>query len=92
MTSYCVHSGVLFSIEVTATYFAVNNYWRGFYSAICGAITFRLLGLWFKDEGKTHLFNESKRCFIQASVVRQENRLDTDATSNEEYFNASLNY
>jgi chloride channel 2 len=44
--------GVLFSIEVTATYFAVRNYWRGFYSAVCGAFVFRLLAIWFQDEGK----------------------------------------
>ena len=25
--------GVLFSIEVTAVYFAVRNYWRGFFAA-----------------------------------------------------------
>ncbi|XP_074653821.1 chloride channel protein 2-like isoform X2 [Tubulanus polymorphus] len=42
--------GVLFSIEVTATYFAVRNYWRGFFSAVCGALTFRLLAVWFKNE------------------------------------------
>ena len=43
--------GVLFSIEVTATYFAVQNYWRGFYSAVCGAFVFRLLAILLKDEG-----------------------------------------
>lgn len=33
--------GVLFSIEVTASgYFAVRNYWRGFFSAVVGAVTF----------------------------------------------------
>jgi Voltage gated chloride channel len=46
-----VYAGVLFSIEVTATYFAVRNYWRGFYSAVCGAIMFRFLAIWFHDEG-----------------------------------------
>nr|XP_032524768.1 chloride channel protein 2 [Danaus plexippus plexippus] len=30
--------GVLFSIEVTTTYFAVRNYWRGFFAACCSAI------------------------------------------------------
>eukprot|EP00053_Salpingoeca_punica_P005545 m.55135 g.55135 ORF g.55135 m.55135 type:complete len:792 (-) comp13289_c0_seq1:390-2765(-) len=35
--------GVLFSIEVTATYFAVRNYWRGFYAALIGAFIFRLI-------------------------------------------------
>ncbi|CAG9861445.1 unnamed protein product [Phyllotreta striolata] len=40
--------GVLFSIEVTTTYFAVRNYWRGFFAAVCGATTFRLLAVWFQ--------------------------------------------
>ncbi|KAK3105413.1 hypothetical protein FSP39_024702 [Pinctada imbricata] len=42
--------GVLFSIEVTATYFAVRNYWRGFFAAVCGAVVFRLLAIWFTEE------------------------------------------
>lgn len=41
-------SGVLFSIEVTTTYFAVRNYWRGFFAAVCGATMFRLLAVWFQ--------------------------------------------
>ncbi|KRT78773.1 hypothetical protein AMK59_7172, partial [Oryctes borbonicus] len=40
-------SGVLFSIEVTTVYFAVRNYWRGFFAAVCGAAVFRLLAVWF---------------------------------------------
>ncbi|KAL7019495.1 hypothetical protein ACKWTF_011136 [Chironomus riparius] len=40
--------GVLFSIEVTTTYFAVRNYWRGFFGAVCGATFFRLIAVWFK--------------------------------------------
>lgn len=40
--------GVLFSIEVTATYFAVRNYWRGFFGAVCGATFFRLFAVWFE--------------------------------------------
>ena len=43
--------GVLFSIEVTATYFAVRNYWRGFFAAVCGAFLFRLASVFVKDEG-----------------------------------------
>ena len=42
--------GVLFSIEVTAVIFAVRNYWRGFFAAVCGAMTFRLLAVWSKQE------------------------------------------
>lgn len=41
-------TGVLFSIEVTTTYFAVRNYWRGFFAAVCGATVFRLLAVWFQ--------------------------------------------
>lgn len=42
--------GVLFSIEVTTVYFAVRNYWRGFFAAVCGATAFRLMGVWFNNE------------------------------------------
>ncbi|XP_018350697.1 PREDICTED: chloride channel protein 2 isoform X3 [Trachymyrmex septentrionalis] len=42
--------GVLFSIEVTTVYFAVRNYWRGFFTAVCGATMFRLLAIWFQRE------------------------------------------
>ncbi|XP_072036571.1 chloride channel protein 2-like isoform X2 [Amphiura filiformis] len=42
--------GVLFSIEVTSTYFAVRNYWRGFFGSVCGAFVFRLLAVWNKEE------------------------------------------
>ncbi|ODN02440.1 Chloride channel protein 2 [Orchesella cincta] len=40
--------GVLFSIEVTAVYFAVRDYWRGFFAAGIGAMFFRLLAVWFQ--------------------------------------------
>ena len=56
------YAGVLFSIEVTATYFAVRNYWRGFFGAVCGAFLFRLAAVWFKDEETiTALFKTSFR-------------------------------
>ncbi|GFG36827.1 hypothetical protein Cfor_08654 [Coptotermes formosanus] len=42
--------GVLFSIEVTTVYFAVRNYWRGFFAAVCGATVFRLLAVWFQKQ------------------------------------------
>ncbi|XP_070561074.1 chloride channel protein 2-like isoform X2 [Ptychodera flava] len=54
--------GVLFSIEVTATYFAVSNYWRGFFSAVCSAFVFRLMAVWVKEEETiTALFKTSFR-------------------------------
>lgn len=49
--------GVLFSIEVTTTYFAVRNYWRGFFGAVCGATFFRLLAVFFqKSDTLTAMF------------------------------------
>uniref|UniRef100_A0A8C7D1N1 Chloride voltage-gated channel 1 n=1 Tax=Oncorhynchus kisutch TaxID=8019 RepID=A0A8C7D1N1_ONCKI len=40
---------VLFSIEVTSTYFAVRNYWRGYFAATFSAFIFRVLSVWNKD-------------------------------------------
>eukprot|EP00045_Choanoeca_perplexa_P018311 m.286664 g.286664 ORF g.286664 m.286664 type:complete len:779 (+) comp17779_c0_seq1:8056-10392(+) len=42
--------GVLFSIEVTSTYFAVRNYWRGFYASVIGAFVFRVLAVVIANE------------------------------------------
>lgn len=47
--------GVLFSIEVTSVYFAVRNYWRGFFAACCGASVWRLLIVWILKEGGNFL-------------------------------------
>lgn len=44
-------AGVLFSIEVTSTFFAVRNYWRGFFAATFSAFIFRVLAVWNKEEG-----------------------------------------
>uniref|UniRef100_A0A4W4EYP9 Chloride channel protein n=1 Tax=Electrophorus electricus TaxID=8005 RepID=A0A4W4EYP9_ELEEL len=41
--------GVLFSIEVTSTYFAVRNYWRGYFAATFSAFIFRVLSVINKD-------------------------------------------
>ncbi|KAA8586300.1 hypothetical protein FQN60_007869 [Etheostoma spectabile] len=41
--------GVLFSIEVTSTYFAVRNYWRGYFAATFSAFIFRVLSVFNKD-------------------------------------------
>ncbi|CAG6007840.1 unnamed protein product [Menidia menidia] len=40
--------GVLFSIEVTSTFFAVRNYWRGFFAATFSAFIFRTITALFK--------------------------------------------
>ncbi|XP_062417610.1 chloride channel protein 2-like [Pungitius pungitius] len=42
--------GVLFSIEVTSTFFAVRNYWRGFFAATFSAFIYRVLPVWNRDE------------------------------------------
>ncbi|XP_069730652.1 chloride channel protein ClC-Ka [Phaenicophaeus curvirostris] len=43
-------SGVLFSVEVMSSHFAVRDYWRGFFSATCGAFMFRLLAVFNSDQ------------------------------------------
>ena len=54
--------GVLFSIEVTSTFFAVRNYWRGFFAATFSAFIFRVLAVWNRDEGKADF--GSKYCIM----------------------------
>ncbi|XP_074040504.1 chloride channel protein 2 isoform X2 [Leptinotarsa decemlineata] len=44
--------GVLFSVEITTAYYAVRNYWRGFFAAVWGATTYRLLLVWI-DKAQT---------------------------------------
>nr|XP_057941035.1 chloride channel K isoform X4 [Doryrhamphus excisus]XP_057941036.1 chloride channel K isoform X4 [Doryrhamphus excisus]XP_057941037.1 chloride channel K isoform X4 [Doryrhamphus excisus]XP_057941038.1 chloride channel K isoform X4 [Doryrhamphus excisus] len=43
-------SGVLFSLEVMASHFSTVNYLPCFFSAACGALTFRLFSVWSGDE------------------------------------------
>jgi chloride channel 2 len=44
--------------KVTSTYFAVRNYWRGFYASVIGALIFRLLAVAYTDESTiTALFS-----------------------------------
>ncbi|CAG9772798.1 unnamed protein product [Ceutorhynchus assimilis] len=38
--------GVLFSVEISTAYYAVRNYWRGFFAAVWGATVYRLLYVW----------------------------------------------
>ncbi|XP_029291807.1 chloride channel K [Cottoperca gobio] len=42
-------SGVLFSVEVMSSHFALRHYCPCFFSAACGALTFRLLSVWSGD-------------------------------------------
>ena len=51
-TFYTPIGGVLFSIEVTSVYFAVRNYWRGFFAACCGATVWRLLTVYIRGACK----------------------------------------
>lgn len=48
--------GVLFSIEVTSTFFAVRNYWRGYFAATFSAFIFRVLSVFNKDAGEIEFF------------------------------------
>lgn len=57
-TLLCPLTGVLFSIEVTSTFFAVRNYWRGFFAATFSAFIFRVLAVWNRDEGGGDLGDE----------------------------------
>ncbi|XP_077369737.1 chloride channel K [Festucalex cinctus] len=43
-------SGVLFSMEVMSSHFAMRNYFPCFFTVACGALTFRLLSVWSGDE------------------------------------------
>ncbi|CAJ0939119.1 unnamed protein product, partial [Mesorhabditis belari] len=63
------HNSVLFSIEVTTTYFSVRNYWRGFFGACCGAITFRLLNGIFAETTGSAAFCGAVTHSLSVSVV-----------------------
>ncbi|KAK5863224.1 hypothetical protein PBY51_000270 [Eleginops maclovinus] len=43
-------SGVLFSVEVMCSHFALRHYYPCFFSAACGALTFRLFSVWSGDD------------------------------------------
>lgn len=62
-----ISTGVLFSIEVTSTYFAVRNYWRGYFAATFSAFIFRVLSVVNKDAG---LWNRSVRLLFVHSAKR----------------------
>lgn len=51
LSPLAIPTGVLFSIEVTSTYFAVRNYWRGYFAATFSAFIFRVLSVVNKDAG-----------------------------------------
>lgn len=70
MSSKCVclcGAGVLFSIEVTSTFFAVRNYWRGFFAATFSAFIFRVLAVWNQEEGKSP-YSTSVSDFTRATM------------------------
>ncbi|NXX44752.1 CLCKB protein, partial [Tricholaema leucomelas] len=46
-------SGVLFSVEVMSSHFAVRDYWRGFFAATCSAFMFRLLAVFNSEQTPT---------------------------------------
>lgn len=49
-TFYAPIGGVLFSVEVTTDFFAVRDYWRGFFAACCAATVWRLFTVWFRHD------------------------------------------
>lgn len=48
--------GVLFSVEVMCCHFALRHYCPCFFSAACGALTFRLFSVWSGDIGNGGLW------------------------------------
>jgi H+/Cl- antiporter ClcA len=44
--------GVLFSIEVTSTYYPIRNYWYAFTAALIGTVSFKVLSNLFFGNGK----------------------------------------
>ncbi|NXM66579.1 CLCKB protein, partial [Serilophus lunatus] len=61
-------SGVLFSIEVMSPYFAVRDYWRGFFSATCGAFMFRLLAVFNSEQGKAGQARETITALFKSDL------------------------
>lgn len=46
----------MFSIEIMTVYFSVRSYWQGFFTATVGALSWRLMVMWFNsDQNLTHL-------------------------------------
>ena len=78
-----MNTGVLFSIEVTAVYFAVRNYWRGFFAAIVSASLFRMLKLLHKsaqDVGQLHVSKVYSKPFLVSVQAHFQTRFPiTDA-------------
>ncbi|RHY29275.1 hypothetical protein DYB32_005284 [Aphanomyces invadans] len=48
--------GVLFSIEVTTTYYMTSNYWRAFFCSVVGVIMFRWLNMLSGNDRNVSLF------------------------------------
>jgi len=62
--------GVLFSIEVTSTYFAVRDYWRAFFGSVMAALVFRVSAVFWKDEETlTALFRTNFRVDFPFDVM-----------------------
>jgi len=62
--------GVLFSIEVTSTYFAVRDYWRAFFGSVMSALVFRIAAVfWSHEETLTALFRTSFRVDFPFDLV-----------------------
>jgi len=55
--------GVLFSVEVTSTYYMVENLWKGFWCSMCGALVIRLLAEFGFQVGLISLFRLNNSAF-----------------------------
>ena len=53
MVHCIVHYMVLFSVQVTATYYSVAHLWKAMFTAVCGALVFRVS----REMGSLALFN-----------------------------------
>ncbi len=89
-TIFCVQ-GVLFSIEVTSVYFAVRNYWHGFFAAACSATVFRLIRFYLERTNSRLnffdnllFFNLSIYYFAAAVVAFYQTHFPNDAFFPEE--------
>lgn len=60
--------GVLFSVEVTSTYYMVENLWKGFWCAMCGALVIRLLAEFGFQVGLISLFRLNDNAFATVEL------------------------
>ena len=55
--------GVIFSLEVTSSFYMVENLWKGFWCSMCGALVIRLLAEFGLQVGLISLFRLNEEAF-----------------------------